>query len=475
MRSVFILILLMVGMNCMAISHYVVMPGTAGVTATDPYTNWATAGTNIIDVVNAAMTNIAARIVWVTNGIYCLTNQIAITNDLTLRSVNGRDVTILDGMDRTNNRCVSGLNAAITFDGFTVTNYNYTANYGLVDMVAIGYIQNCLFVKNTTKGGCVTITAYGAIVTNCIFRNNTATLLGTGIYVANLPSSVNPILIANCLFEGNHCDGVGAIGGGAMCVIAKNTTISNCTIINNTSINNGGGIYLSGSGFGSTPPSNNLIVGCTITGNVVVGTGKGGGISGYIGASLSPRLNISDCSIIGNIATNQGGGVWGPLLTIKNCLIARNQSLTNIGGGIWMTTGIVESCTIVSNYAAVSGGGLYIASLGCSGTNNIIYYNTAGVSAANFTNTAGNTGLNYSCVFPAVDGNGNITDDPRFIDLAGGNYRLRMSSPCVNTGTNQDWMTNAVDLEGNARILNNIVDMGAYETILWQGTIYKIP
>jgi hypothetical protein len=48
-------------------------------------------------------------------------------------------------------------------------------------------------------------------------------------------------------------------------------------------------------------------------------------------------------------------------------------------------------------------------------------------------------------------------------------------SPCVNTGSNQDWMTNAVDLEGNARILNNIVDMGAYETLLWQGTIYRIP
>ena len=82
--------------------------------------------------------------------------------------------------------------------------------------------------------------------------------------------------------------------------------------------------------------------------------------------------------------------------------------------------------------------------------------------------------MNYSCVFPAVDGNGNTTDDPRFIDLAGDNYRLRMSSPCVNTGTNQAWMTNAVDLGGNERILNNIVDMGAYETVLWQGAIYKI-
>jgi len=44
-------------------------------------------------------------------------------------------------------------------------------------------------------------------------------------------------------------------------------------------------------------------------------------------------------------------------------------------------------------------------------------------------------------------------------DWVNQNCRLRMSSPCVNTGTNQDWMMNAVDLEGNARILNTIMDM----------------
>jgi len=125
-----------------------------------------------------------------------------------------------------------------------------------------------------------------------------------------------------------------------------------------------------------------------------------------------------------------------------------------------------DSCVILESSSSVIEGFTI--------TNNIVYFNTA-VAGANFTNTAGNTGLNYSCVFPTVDGTGNITNDPRLIGLAGGDYRLHMSSPCVNTGTNQDWMTNAVDLEGNAHILNNIVDMGCYETVLWQGTIYRIP
>ena len=55
--------IILLGMNCLAATHYVVMPGTPGVTPTDPYTNWATAGTNIIAVVNAAMTNTPTRLV----------------------------------------------------------------------------------------------------------------------------------------------------------------------------------------------------------------------------------------------------------------------------------------------------------------------------------------------------------------------------------------------------------------------------
>ena len=136
---------------------------------------------------------------------------------------------------------------------------------------------------------------------------------------------------------------------------------------------------------------------------------------------------------------------------------------------MYLTNGAIESCTVVSNYAAVSGGGLYIAGPDSSGTNNIIYFNTA-PSSANFTNTAGNTGLQYSCVIPAVDGARNITNDPSLVNLSG-NYRLNDNSPCVNAGLNQSWMTNTVDLDGRQRIRYGTVDMGAFEGICG-GTIY---
>jgi len=103
-------------------------------------------------------------------------------------------------------------------------------------------------------------------------------------------------------------------------------------------------------------------------------------------------------------------------------------------------------------------------------TNSVIYFNTA-PNAVNFTNTGGNTGLSYSCVIPAVDGTRNITNDPGLVNLDGGDYRLNGNSPCVNAGLNQNWMTNAVDLDGRSRIRYGTVDMGVYE-VIFGGTIY---
>ena len=59
-------------------------------------------------------------------------------------------------------------------------------------------------------------------------------------------------------------------------------------------------------------------------------------------------------------------------------------------------------------------------------------------------------------------GTGNITNAPMY---NASTYRLSEGSPCINRGANQDWMTNAVDLDGRTRIRYVIVDMGAYERI----------
>jgi hypothetical protein len=88
----------------------------------------------------------------------------------------------------------------------------------------------------------------------------------------------------------------------------------------------------------------------------------------------------------------------------------------------------------------------------------------------------------HSCIQDWTGGGeGNITDDPQFVDPDGpddkpetyedNNYRLWADSPCIDKGKNEDWMWSAVDLDGNPRIFYGksslTVDMGAYEYGSW--------
>ena len=54
---------------------------------------------------------------------------------------------------------------------------------------------------------------------------------------------------------------------------------------------------------------------------------------------------------------------------------------------------------------------------------------------------------------------------------ASGDYHLRSGSPAVNAGSNQDWMSDALDLDGASRIFGRQVDMGCYEFPNGLGTV----
>jgi len=198
-------------------------------------------------------------------------------------------------------------------------------------------------------------------------------------------------------------------------------------------------------------------------GGTPIAGGSGGGVRGGV---------VSNCTLSGNAANDGGGGAYQAAL--YNCTLSGNSA--NLGGGARSST--LNNCTLVEN-SAQGGGGAYEATLNnctlagnsagdgggasdCGLNNCIVYFNTDTFSPnGDNPNHVGGT-LTYTCTTPDPGGTGNFTNDPLFVSLATTNLRIAAGSPCRDTGDNAD-APGATDLDGNARIVNGYVDLGAYE------------
>jgi hypothetical protein len=109
-----------------------------------------------------------------------------------------------------------------------------------------------------------------------------------------------------------------------------------------------------------------------------------------------------------------------------------------------------------------------------------IYNNssTPAISYSDIQGCGGSGSWNSAC---GTDGGGNIDADPRFVNAAGGNLHLQLTSPCIDAGNNAAVPAGVTtDLDGNPRFVDiptvpdtgngtpPIVDMGAYEAQLKQ-------
>jgi len=257
-------------------------------------------------------------------------------------------------------------------------------------------------------------------------------------------------------FSNGYASGVGFDGNGGAVFCYFGGYVSNCAFVLNSADNFGGGLFLhkNGTVIFSAFASNNAARG----GAVYCDSG------GYV-------LN---CIVTNNSASYRGGGVYSYNQgKIRSSLISYNYSAGN-GGGLAMfhSGGKAESCTITENNSGNRGGGLYSRD-GGTVKNSIIYNNYATVAANSnwysqvigtdygraitYCNTAPITGM------PAGSGN-NIDFNPQFVSIANHNFRLQPISPCIDSGNNSVWMIGALDLDGNPRIINLIVNRGAYES-----------
>lgn len=306
-------------------------------------TSWATALATISNGIALATT--VGDTVLVSNGTYQIYATLEITNGITLQSVNGAAVTIVDAGNRAQVGCFRILHQDAVLEGFTATR-------GKMDGVA------------QTSGG-IHMSA------------------GT---------------VRWCRIIANYGDRTGEnVGGGA--VNMSGGLMHHCVIQDTPNAIYNGTIYLTGDAI------------------------------------------------------------------LRNCLVTDNNYRR--GGGIYMTgSSRVENCTVVRNNGSEHTGGIYRS----NGTvvNTIIYFNTD--PTVDYDNWRGSAGFYYCCSDPLPPGGDNIADDPLLVDIANRDYRLLPGSPVIGAGTtNLAWLADnpdEVDLDGNPRVVDGAIDMGAYQYTL---------
>jgi predicted outer membrane repeat protein len=285
------------------------------------------------------------------------------------------------------------------------------------------------------NGGSMSAIATGSVeVTGCVFESNYASSSGGAIYVAGGAS----LRVEDSCFTSNSVGtGIGECSGGA--IYCRNGTAD--------------------------------VSGSTFTGNVARpgtdGSAKGGGVSClygvarftncvfqdnaaemaayYYGLGGATYLNgmsgtavFSNCVFMRNEA-DSGGAVAGGPAAFTSCVFISNAA-GNHGATVWSTTNPLSfvNCTLVLN----SGLGIIYNGRPVTLDHTIIAWSIGG-AAVDGTSTAT---ASCCCLFHNNGGSwvgplegqgsqsGNLSSNPRFCDVNGGDFRLDSLSPCAPPG-----------------------------------------
>jgi len=342
--------------------------------------------------------------------------------------------------------------------------------------------------------------------------------------------STNGVVIDGVTISGGNADGDGSDrAGGGILLTGTSPEIVSCTITGNSAAGTGGGIYGDG---GASP----RITGSTIANNQAA---RGGGI--YL--TNGSMAGIIKVTFEGNSAENEGGGLYvaGSSPTIVSSIFAGNTATNGAGafldgetmsswsntvfsgnrasedGGGMYDRGVTDlfNATFAGNEAGGVGGGLIVDRLlddegddeivAPRITNSVLWDNTDSSGDgedAQINVVTGTPEVRFSCVqnlSGALGGNGNIGDDPLFVDPDGLDdepgtgddiHYLGESSPCVDAGDTADRDEDRLDINDdgsdsdlmpfdydlNPRVLDDpsvadtgvagadgVIDMGAFE------------
>jgi predicted outer membrane repeat protein len=291
------------------------------------------------------------------------------------------------------------------------------------------------------------------VMTDVVFvdNGNSATSDGGGAFLGE-NFVVTDVTLNNVRFENN----VAAAGAGLKLSNAQ-AALSNVLFAGNTSSGEGGGVFYEG--------SNSVVSSLAIMNAAFIGNSAGDGGGGMYTQSDDTPYDLVNVLFSGNLA-NLGGGIYN-----QAGLAAGDRVLTNVtisgnraqlrGGGIDRPFDMRLRNTVIWNNADASGAGTPESTMDDFFSDSVVEVSNSllqGYPAGEFpgsSNLDGTDAGNNPLFRQAVNPNG--------APSLAGNLRLQLDSPVRDAGNNAFVSGIATDLDGEARVVNGIVDLGAFE------------
>ncbi len=355
--------------------------------------------------------------------------------------------------------------------------------------------------KSVVSGAGLKLNNMAARVSGLTFESAQASAEGVENSVVYVTAGMmTNCVVRNCSTEKQNASIVYLVGGSLVdCVVSNNTvgavyaatvriaggTVKGSSIVYNKTTDSGAfavGVWQQGGLICDSDISHNT--GNAIGGNgnsaVVPGSEHGVGAGGFQNGGIMERCTISYNENTYSTANKYAAGGWHMVgaATNRNCLIVHNKTLSKGGvGGIKVDNivqnkeqTLLENATISRNENSQDGSvdGVFL-SFKAVARNCIAYGNGVGGNVNDDIKIYGSGTFENSCygVRTANNTDGTLTDcingDPKFRNAGAGDFHLKGTSLCINTGDSSSYGAKDLDLDGRKRIVGNIVDMGCYE------------
>jgi hypothetical protein len=339
--------------------------------------------------------------------------------------------------------------------------------------------------------------AGGALLVDGFTITNGFSTQGGGMQVR--PNGASWITVSNNRITGNTASSTVPTGGGVLFrQLAGNDarfTLSGNVISGNTSVNTGGGGAVGG-GVSLCAEVGSAIEALEnrITDNTCLApAGTVYGCGAYLWIDSGEPSKFSDNVVKGNRSTTVAGsevfgtgtdvsfGVTGDgALSMRRNLWIDNKDTSN-PSGIHVSVNLHSDHSVTISDSVIAGGpndGLSVhqtAGNSARLTNLTVYHHprygviasAASASGVSMYNTIVNRSLVATSFVGGVDTGGNLLGtDPLFVDPDRWDLRLRTGSPALDAGVNSPpGGLGPCDLDGNPRIIDGTVDIGAYEGV----------